>query len=269
MIILYCLTALVLVYVVAPLVIVVAVSFGSSPMMEFPPRAYSTKWYEAYFNNAEWISATMVSLRVAICVTILATILGSLAAMALRVRRPGHSLMRSLLLAPMVVPTIVVAIACYFFFVPLTKSGIPLVGSELGLIIAHTVLAIPFVFIAVSSALGGFDTVLERAAGICGANPFQTFRRITLPLIAPGILSGAVFAFVASFDEVIIALFLTGARIRTLPIKMWEGIRFEIDPTVPAVSTLLMVFSFVVLGISELLRRRADRYSIAAKETSS
>ncbi|WP_202913518.1 ABC transporter permease [Acuticoccus sediminis] len=260
------LTALVLAFVIAPLVVVVVVSFGVSQMMEFPPRAFSLVWYERYFTSADWLNATRVSVEVGLGTALLATLLGTAVALAFRPRFAGSRLVHGVMIAPMVVPSIVIAIAAYFFFVPLTKMGLPLLGSRLGLILAHTVLAIPFVFVTVLASVQGLDPMLEKAAASCGAHPLQAFRRVTLPVIMPGVVSGAIFAFVASFDEVVIALFLSGARVRTLPIKMWEGVRFEIDPTVPAVATLMMVLSLAVMAVSQLLRRRARTFTASPSQ---
>lgn len=257
--VLYGIVGLVFCFLVAPSLIVIPISFSSSQFMQFPPPGFSPRWYQAYLGNTEWIRATLNSLQIATVASLLATALGILAALGLRHRTRGQSLVNALLMAPLIVPPIVLAVTFYFFYVPFTKAGIPLIGSRLGLALAHTVLGIPYVVVTVSAALKGFDVSLERAAQNLGATPFRAFWRVTLPLIRPGVMSGALFAFITSFDELVIAIFLSSTRVRTLPVKMWEGVRFEIDPTLAAVSTLLIAVSVGVLSTAELLRRRVAR----------
>lgn len=166
---------------------------------------------------------------------------------------PGKEIVNLIIVSPLVVPAIIVAIAIYGLYVQLR-----LVQTFWGLVLAHTVLAIPYVIVNVSATLRGFDIRLEQAAQSLGANGWQTFRHVTLPLISPGIFAGAVFAFIASFDELIVALFIAGARGRTLPMRMFEGLRMEIDPTIAAVSSMLITFSVLVLASAELVRRRSQ-----------
>lgn len=251
-VLLACFSALVLLYLVAPVVIVIPMSFSPAKYLSFPPPGISLQWYENFFARADWTSATIQSIRVAVTVMVLATVLGVAASLALvRGSFPGKEVLNLIIVSPLVVPTIIVAIAIYGLYVRLH-----LVQTFWGLVLAHTVLALPYVIVNVTATLRGFDIRLEHAAQSLGANGWQTFRYVTLPLISPGIFAGAVFAFIASFDELIVALFIAGARGRTLPMRMFEGLRMEIDPTIAAVSSILIIFSVLVLATAELVRRR-------------
>jgi len=184
--------------------------------------------------------------------TAAATAVGTAAALALRQPFRGRSLVRLIVLAPLVVPVIIVAIAIYGLY-----AQLKLVGTLSGLVLAHTVLALPFVVVIVSATLHGIDETLELAAQNLGANRWHTFRLVTLPLIRPGVVSAALLAFITSFDEVVVAIFVSGTQAATLPKQMWDGIRTEIDPTVAAVSTLLIGVTTLALGLLALVRRRA------------
>lgn len=256
---LYAVCAGIFFFLAAPTLIVVPMSFSSSRFMQFPPPGFSLRWYENYFATYEWTRATVVSLQVAAATAFVATVLGTLAALGLRFRFRGKNLANTLLVSPMVVPVIIIAIALYFFYAPFQRAGVPLIGSRPGLILAHTALAIPFVIITVSATLRGLDANIERAAQSLGAGPLRTFFRVTFPLIRPGVIAGALFAFITSFDEIVIAIFISGVTAQTLPVKMWEGVRLEVDPTLAAVSSLLIGISAALLVCLELLRRRAVR----------
>lgn len=246
-------SALVLLYLVAPVAIVIPMSFSAAKYLSFPPPGLSLQWYQNFFARADWTSATIQSIRVAFTVMILATVLGVAASLALvRGSFPGKDIVNLIIVSPLVVPAIIVAIAIYGIYVRLY-----LVQTFWGLVLAHTVLAVPYVVVNVSATLRGFDIRLEQAAQSLGANAWQTFRYVTLPMISPGIFAGAVFAFIASFDELIVALFIAGARGRTLPMRMFEGLRMEIDPTIAAVSSMLITFSVLVLASAEFARRRS------------
>jgi len=243
-------------YLILPVLVVVPMSFSSSRYLQFPPPGLSLRWYLNYLRDPEWTGATLRSLQVAGLVTLITTVLGTMAALGLvRSAFPGKQAVNSLVVSPMIVPVIIVAIALYFFYAPFKTWGMPLIGTVPGLVIAHSVLALPLVVITVSATLKGFDRTLELASQSLGASPLVTFRRITFPLIRPGVVSGALFAFITSFDELVIAIFISGATARTLPVKMWEGIRLEIDPTIAAVSTLLIGLSAALLLALALLRR--------------
>ncbi len=262
-VVLWLFVGLVLAYLVFPVFVVAPVSFSSAKYLQFPPPGWSLQWYENYFSRPGWVPATFVSIRVALITTVLATVLGTAASLALvRGRFPGRNAVNSFLVSPLVVPGIIVAIGIYFFF-----AQARLVGSPIGLALAHTALALPFVVTNVSATLHGFDERLEYAAMNLGANRWQTFRRVTLPIIRPGVFAGSLFAFITSFDELIVALFVSGTGAVTLPRKMWDSLRQEIDPTIAAVSTVLIAFSIVILLAAELLRQRAERTRTAAWTT--
>jgi putative spermidine/putrescine transport system permease protein len=243
----------ILVFLAVPLLVVVPISFSAAKYLTFPPPGWSVQWYARYFGSREWMSATARSVEVAVLTTLAATLVGTAAALALRRSFRGKTLVSLVVLAPMVVPVIIVAIGIYGLY-----ARLQLVGTLAGLVLAHTVLAVPFVVVVVTATLRGFDQTLELAAQNLGAGRWQTFRLITLPLIRPGIVSGVLLAFITSFDEVVVAIFVSGARNPTLPKQMWDGIRTEIDPTVAAVSTLLIVVTTVALVAMTLARRRAE-----------
>lgn len=251
---LYVICGLVAFYMILPIFIVFPMSFSSAEFLTFPPPGFSIKWFERYFGDSSWIDPTLVSLQVAIMAMILSTLLGTLAAMALvRAKMRGRGMINTFILFPMIIPVIILSIALYSFF---TKTGFR--GTRIGLVLGHSLLCIPFVVITVSASLKGFDETLEKAAMICGASRLKTFMKITFPIIRPGVISGALFAFIISFDEIVISMFICGIDTRTLPLKMWEGIRMEISPVIAAVSTLLICLSVVLLLSAEVLRRRAQ-----------
>lgn len=246
---------LVLLFLALPIFVVLPLSFSSGDYLTFPPPGFSLRWYERFLADPTWTGATLLSLSVGLTVTVLSVLLGTPAAFALvRGRIRGSRLINAAILTPVIVPGIIVAIGVYFFY-----ARIGLIGSPLGLILAHTCLAVPFVVINVSATLYGFDRRLEHAAMSLGASPWATFRQITLPLVAPGIFAGAVFAFITSFDELLVALFVSANTAVTLPRLMWDQIRFNIEPTIAAVSTLLIAFTTLLMLSAEMLRRRSAR----------
>ncbi len=250
---------LVLAFLLAPLLIIVPLSFNAEPYFTFTPKmlslnpdGYSLRWYQDIINNPQWGEAIVNSLIIAIASTALATILGTLAAVGLaRSNLPFRDLIMALLISPLVVPIVIAAAGMYFFY-----SSVGLAQTHLGLILAHTTLGVPFVVITMTATLSGFDRNLIKAALSLGADPMTAFFRVTLPLVAPGMISGALFAFAASFDEVVTVLFIGGPEQRTIPKQMWSGIREQISPTILAVATLLIIFSSLLLLAVELLRRR-------------
>jgi putative spermidine/putrescine transport system permease protein len=248
-------TGLVLLFLALPIVLILVVSFSSAAYLTFPPPSFGLRWYRAYLGSREWLDATFLSLSVAAAVVVLSTTLGTLASLGLaRLSGAARGAVAALILSPLIVPGIVVAIGIYYAF-----SRYGLIGSPLGLVLAHTCLAVPFVVTSVSASLAGFDRRLEQAARSLGASPFGAFRQVTLPLIRPGVLVGALFAFITSFDELIVALFLSGSGAITLPRRMWDDLRFAIDPTIAAVSTLTIVLTAVLLGGAHVLRGRTAR----------
>jgi putative spermidine/putrescine transport system permease protein len=252
---LWTVTWLVLAFLVLPILVIVPLSFSSGTFLTFPLPGFSLRWYEAFLGSEPWRNAIRNSFIVAIATTVLATALGTLASLGLvRANFPGKSLLMALLISPMVVPLVIVAAGAYFFYAPLG-----LTGSLTGLIIAHTTLAAPFVIVSVTSTLAGFNPNLARAGASLGAAPTRVFFDVILPLIGPGVVSGALFAFVTSFDEVVVALFMTGPQQRTLPRQMFDGIRENISPLITAVATLLILLSILLMTTMELLRRRSLR----------
>ena len=245
----------ILLFLVLPILIVFPLSLSSGSYLSFPPPGFSTRWYGAFFASSEWTGAALMSLRVALPVTALSVLLGTPAAIGLsRGRFAGKRLVHALVLSPLIVPGIIVAIGAYFVY---AQYG--LVGNPLALVLGHTCLAVPFVVINVSSALAGVDDRLLQAAANLGAAPFAAFRQVTLPLIAPGMFAGAVFAFITSFDELLVSLFLSGTGAVTLPRRMFDEIRYDIDPTIAAASSLLIVTTTGLMLAAELLRRRSLR----------
>lgn len=256
---LYVFCALVLAYLVFPVLVVIPLSFSSAQYLTFPPPGFSLQWYRNFFDRSDWVSAAILSFWVACVVMVLATILGTLASLALvRGRFPGRGVVNMFIVSPLIVPAIIVAIGIYFFY-----SQLGLVGRPIALITAHTALAVPFVVVNVTATLYGFDERLEFAAMNLGANRLRTFWHVTLPIIRPGVLAGALFAFITSWDELIVALFISGTGAVTLPRKMWDSIRFQIDPTIAAVSTLLIIITGSLFFSAEMLRRRSERMRTA------
>ena len=251
----YSFSALVLFYLVVPITIVVPLSFSKASFLQFPPVAYSTRWYEQLFQDPLWFDSISNSLKIGLMATTLSIVVGTMAAMALsQIRFRGQGAITGLLLSSMIIPQIITAIAMYFLF-----AEWRLIGNSLALVAGHTVLGLPFVFINVSASLQAFDYRLEHAALSLGATPWRAFRRVKLPLILPGMLSGGFFTFVLSFNELVVALFLAGPN-RTLPIQMWNGIRVQITPAIAAASTLLLGSCVLIYVLYEFsiygLRRR-------------
>jgi putative spermidine/putrescine transport system permease protein len=247
--------ALVLFYLVFPILVVIPLSFSAGTYLSFPPPGFSLRWYANFFDRTDWLGAASLSLWVGVAVMLLATALGAPAALALvRSEFRGKNFLTGFIISPLIAPVIIVAIGIYFFY-----ARLGLVGNPSALVIAHTALAVPFVVINVSATLQGFDERLEQAAMNLGATPWRTFWQVTFPIIRPGVLAGALFAFISSFDELVVALFVSGTSAVTLPRKMWESIRFEIDPTIAAVSTMLIGLTGALFLSAELLRRRSER----------
>jgi putative spermidine/putrescine transport system permease protein len=246
---------LVAVWLVAPTLVVVPMSFNGNKSLAFPPQGFSWQWYGNFFTNPEWSSSFFNSLKVAVLVAVLATVLGTLAAFGLaRMRARPAGVLRLLLLTPMVVPGVVLAIGIYAVYL-----NTQLVGTLIGFVLAHTILAVPFVLIAVSANLEVFDRRLETAAASLGAGPLTTFRTVTLPLIAPGVLSGLLFAFATSFDEIIVSLFITNPYLKTLPVQIYTSITRDADPTVAAVGTILLCATTLLIGGGMLLLGRQSK----------
>ncbi len=243
---------LVAILLVAPLLVVIPISFAQRPSFKFPPDGLSVNWYANLFTDERWLSAIGTSILVGLLVTIICTVLGTAAALGIH-RAGGRigALVTGILIAPMIVPGIVSAVAIYSVYLRWQ-----LTGNLAGFLLAHTVLAIPFVIVTVTSSLSSTDPMLERASASLGAGPWRTFARVTLPSIAPGVGAGALFAFVTSFDEVVAASFLQSPAIRTLPIEMFVSVTNEVDPTIAAVSTVILALTTAVVLIPAISRNR-------------
>ena len=270
----------ILIFLIAPILIVIPLSFNAEPyftftakMLSFDPEGYSTRWYRNIvefgmnapnavtgwwadmWENADWVRAAKNSFLIGVASTLLATGLGTLAALGLsRPEMPFRRIIMALLISPMIVPLIITATGLFFFY-----SSTGLAQTYPGIIMAHATLGIPFVIITVTATLVGFDWQLARAAQSLGADGRTTFRRVILPLILPGVISGALFAFVTSFDEVVVVLFVADFDQQTIPRQMWNGIREQISPTILAVATILVIVSVALLTVLEMLRRRNER----------
>lgn len=248
-------SVLVAVYLIAPLLVIIPVSFTGKQSFEFPPSSWSFDYYIKFFTDPVWQSSLRNSLVLALVVAVVATVLGTLAAFALtRVVFRGREFSRTILLTPMMVPSIVSAVAVYA-----VALRLGLIGNFGGFVAAHTMLALPFVIVAVSASLSSFDSRLEDASAILGANKWQTLTRVTLPLLMPGVLSGAVFAFVTSFDEVVMALYLQTPQLRTLPVQMYTSVKLQTDPTIAAASTVIVVATTAIILLPQLLRKAGSR----------
>jgi putative spermidine/putrescine transport system permease protein len=273
--------ALIFIYLITPILIIVPLSFNVQPyfsftqgMLSLDPEAYSLRWYRDIFangmanpdaqgaawwadmwSNAQWVRAMKNSFLIGIAATLIATALGTLAAIGLsRAEMPYRSAIMSILISPMIVPLVITAAGMFYFY-----SQIKLSQTYLGVILAHAALGTPFVIITVTATLVGFDNSLVRAAASLGANPIRTFFKVQMPLIIPGVISGGLFAFITSFDEVVVVLFLGSASQKTLPWQMFTGLREQISPTILAAATILVTISIILLTTLEMLRRRSER----------
>ncbi len=249
-------------FLLAPILIMIPLSFNAQPFFTFTremltlnPEGYSLRWYRDFLGSDSWMRSIRNSFVIGIAATIVSTTLGTLAALGLsRSEMPAKGLIMGILISPMIVPLIISAAGMFFFF-----SSINIAQTYLGVVLAHAALGTPFVVITVTATLVGFDQSLTRAAANLGASPTRTFFKITMPLILPGVISGALFAFITSFDEIVVVLFVAGVEQRTIPREMWSGIREDISPTILAVATILVLISVALLTVVELLRRRGER----------
>ncbi len=253
---------LVFFFLIAPIVVIIPLSFNAQDfftftpeMLRLDPEGYSLKHYRDFFSNDSWQSAMWNSLKIAPMATIVSVTFGTLAAIGLsQPHVPFRRAIMAILISPMIVPLIISAAGMYFFY-----SRIGLQGTYFGVVLAHAALGIPFVIITVTATLVGFDRSLTRAAANMGADPVTTFFRVQMPLILPGVISGGLFAFITSFDEVVVVLFVGSAGQKTLPWQMFIGLREQISPTILAVATLLVAISIMLLATVEMLRRRSER----------
>lgn len=248
---LYVAAGLVMIFLVAPTLIVIPMSFSESQYLEFPPRVWSTRWYDHYFQSEEWMSATWTSLKVALLTMLLATPLGVMASYGLFVSNFRYAqLLFILLITPMMVPIVLIGIGVFYVYVKLS-----LVNTIPGIVMAHTILAIPLVLIVVSAGLKSYDMNQERVARSLGATRFYAFMAITLPQIRFSVISGALLAFITSFDEVIVAMFVSGGDNSTLTRSMFNALRDQIDPTIASISTIMVLISSSLLVASQIYGR--------------
>ncbi|MGY6634585.1 MAG: ABC transporter permease [Alkalilacustris sp.] len=249
---LYVVAVLVMAFLILPTFVVIPMSFSDSRFLRFPPQGFSLRWYESFLTSPEWMQATWVSLKVAVLTTLVATPLGIAASYGLHVSKvPFARVLTIALISPLIIPIIILGVGIFYLYV---RLGV--VNTIPGLVLAHSILAIPFVVVTVSSGLQQYDLNQERAARNLGASRFTAFRTITLPQIRGSIVAGGLFAFITSFDEVVIALFISGGPNTTLTRRMFTGLRDEIDPTIAAISSLLIVLSVILLLILVLSNRR-------------
>ena len=248
-------TALVLLFLVAPIAAIVPLSFSAGSFLHYPLPGLSLRWYRDFFTSDFWLPTVWNSAVIGAAATALATILGTLAAIGLwRAKFPGRGLVFGLVMFPMMAPVVIVAVAVYFAY-----AQVGLANTYLGIILAHTALGVPFVVVTVYATLSGFDPALARAAASLGASPIRVFRRVTLPLILPGVVAGALFALVTSLDEVVVVLFMAAPEQRTLPRQMFAGINDNLSLTITAAATLLVVFAVALMLTVAWLRRRGER----------
>lgn len=257
--------ALIFFFLVFPIMVIIPLSFNAidfftftKKMLLLDPEGYSLKHYKDFFSNSDWNTAVANSFKIAPMATILATGFGTLAAVGLsQSTMPFRGTIMAILISPMIVPLIISAAGMYFFYTRIGLTGD--FWGYWGIVMAHAVLGIPFVIITVTATLVGFDQSLVRASASLGANALTTFFKVQMPLILPGVISGALFAFITSFDEVVVVLFLSSAKLKTLPWQMFTGLREQISPTILAVATIMVAISIVLLATLEFLRRRSER----------
>ncbi|RUU92606.1 ABC transporter permease [Mesorhizobium sp. M7A.F.Ca.MR.176.00.0.0] len=252
---LYAVVALILAWLVIPIVIIVPMSFSSARFLTFPPPSWSLRWYEAYLNSAAWMQATRVSLIIAVSSAVLATIFGTAAAYALNMT--SSKLVRSLqllLLLPLVVPIVITAVGVFLVY-----AQIGLLASMTGLILANTMLGLPYVITSVLVGLRKFDHTQEMVSRSLGMNRLRTFFIVTLPQIRPSVISGLLFAFISAMDETVVSLFISGGEYQTLTKRMFTALRDEIDPTIAAISSLLTAVSFIMLMLVAINARGSKR----------
>ena len=242
---------IVIVFLLFPLIIVIPISFVDSKYLQFPPKNFSLRWYENYFNDANFFISTLNSIYLGFFSSIIATIIGTMAAISLSKKNfIGKKILIGFLISPLIFPVIILGLGLYIFF-----SRLNLNENFISLIIAHSALVMPFSLVIVLTSLINFDTTLERAARVMGANAYRAFWNVTFPYIRPAVISSALFSFFISFDELVIALFISG-KIWTLPQRIWQDLRYEIDPTIAAVASVLIILTFVGILTGTLIQKR-------------
>jgi mannopine transport system permease protein len=248
---------LILLFLMLPTLLIVPMSFSTTAYLTFPPSGFSLEWYRAYLLDPEWIDATLFSLQIAALTTVASAVIGTMGSLALvRGRLPGRQTLEALLLAPLIVPPIIVAIAVYLQFAPLG-----LTGTRLGFVLIHTALAVPYVTLVVTAALQRLPPSLEMAGLNLGGSRLSCFRWITLPLILPSVLAGMVFAFLASFDETVVSFFISGIEHKTVTRKLFEDIEFNLSPVIAAASTIFVVVTIVLMSLANAAKGAAPQNS--------
>jgi putative spermidine/putrescine transport system permease protein len=243
------------IFLLFPVMMIVALSFGSSQWLQFPPPGWTLQWYEELFDDPAWLDAFLTSFKIALIVTVLSVIIGLMASFGLtRGTFRGREVLRALFLTPMILPVVVLAVALYAFFLRLQLNG-----TLIGFVIAHLIIALPFAIISITNSLERFDKSIEDAAVLCGASPLEAKLRVTLPGIRLGIIGAAIFSFLASWDEVVIAIFMASPDRQTLPVMIWSTLRQDLSPVIAAVSTLLVGFTAILMMFAALIRKEPQQ----------
>lgn len=251
---LYLTTGLIALFLLLPILFIVLLSFGSSQWLVFPPPGWTLKWYEQFFANPEWMASVLTSFKVAVLTTLCAVVLGLPTAFALvRGRFPGRELLYALFTLPMIVPLVIIAVAVYALFLKLGYTG-----TLFSFVVSHVIVALPFTIISIINSLKLFDQSIEDAAVICGASRMQAVYKVTFPAIRPGMVAGALFAFLVSWDEVVLSVMMASPTLQTLPVKMWTTLRQDLTPVIAVASTLLIGLSVLIMVIAAALRRRNE-----------
>lgn len=251
---LYLTTGAIAAFLLLPIVFIVLLSFGSSQWLVFPPPGWTLRWYGQFFSNPEWIASALTSLKVAVLTTVCAVALGLPCAFALiRGKFPGREALYALFTLPMIVPLVIIAVAVYALFLKLGYTG-----TLFAFVVSHVIVALPFTIISIINSLKLFDQSIEDAAVICGASRLQAIVKVTFPAIRPGIVAGALFAFLVSWDEVVLSVMMASPELQTLPVKMWTTLRQDLTPVIAVASTLLIGLSIAIMLIAALLRRRSE-----------
>jgi putative spermidine/putrescine transport system permease protein len=241
-------------FLLLPIVFIVLLSFGSSQWLVFPPPGWTLKWYEQFFSNPDWMQAAYTSLKVALLTTVCALALGLPCAFALvRGKFPGRELLYALFTLPMIVPLVIIAVAVYALFLKLGYTG-----TLPAFVISHVIVALPFTIISIINSLKLFDQSIEDAAVICGASRLQAIVKVTFPAIRPGMMAGALFAFLVSWDEVVLSVMMASPSLQTLPVKMWTTLRQDLTPVIAVASTLLIGLSLLIMIVAAVIRRRSE-----------
>ena len=252
---LYFISAAIAAFLALPVCFIVALSFGSSQWLVFPPPAWTLKWYERFLSNPQWLDAALNSLQVACLTAVIATLLALPAAFALvRGQFKGRETLYSLFTLPMIVPVVIIAVAVYAVFL-----NLGLTGTRFAFVVSHVILAVPFAIISIINSLRLFDRSIEDAAVICGASRLQAIFKVTFPVIRPGIFAGALFAFLVSWDEVVISVMMASPELQTLPVKMWSTLRQDLTPVIAVASTLLIALSLIIMVIANIVSKRSNQ----------